>query len=301
MADRARYARSQAYAVNLGGTSLSWFTPPSDSMDPRRPWGDVQKPLFSATVDFGETSVSVGRGGSKNPVDSGFSLISDTSGLSDALAGAWGRIDQTFGMLTLDAGASRDSGRESLELGVSLPVGDGLARVGYRSTIDPTSSISGYLQSRFGNLDRSRLSAISVQTRQPLGKWTLTGHSEIAEVILEGVAASGTLTTGWMTSLERQVGGGHVRFSIRQPRRAETGSLTFMAPMEIDALGHIRSAPRTVSLSPSGRQIDLEAAWSSRLDASSTLEVIGALSSSPLHVRGAPAEGALWLSIRGVW
>ena len=215
--------------------------------------------------------------------------------------GDWARFEQTLGPLTFDGSASRSRRQESLDLGLTLTIDGGLIRIGQRSTSDMTSSMGGYLQSRFGGIDRSRLSATSLRAAYTIGSWTLKGSSEIAEVDLEGVSTSGVRTTAWMTTVERAAGEGYVRLAVGQPRRAETGALTFMAPVEIDATGHIRMASRTASLAPSGRQIDVEASWSSPLGPTTTLELVAGVSTSPHHVREAPAEGAVWLGIRGIW
>ena len=301
LADRARYARSQAYAIRVGAASLSWFTPPADSTDPRRPWGEPEDPLFAIAVDLDGTKISGGRGGSPPVMMSGFNLLSDASEPVESAGGDWARFEQTLGALTFDGSASRSRRQESLDLGLTLTIDGGLIRIGQRSTSDMTSSMGGYLQSRFGGIDRSRLSATSLQAAYTIGSWTLKGSSEIAEVDLEGVSTSGVRTTAWMTTVERAAGEGYVRLAVGQPRRAETGALTFMAPVEIDATGHIRMASRTASLAPSGRQIDVEASWSSPLGPTTTLELVAGVSTSPHHVREAPAEGAVWLGIRGIW
>ncbi len=92
-----------------------------------------------------------------------------------------------------------------------------------------------------------------------------------------------------------------MRFSVAQPRRAEGGHLAFNAPIEITKEGRILYEPRLAGLTPSGRELDLEAAWTTRLGDLTTFEAAAALSSQPNHVADAETEAAVWLSLRHAW
>jgi hypothetical protein len=115
------------------------------------------------------------------------------------------------------------------------------------------------------------------------------------------MAVSGLWTSAWSLSAEHPLIGGWMRFTAGQPRRAEGGNLAFDAPIEVTRDGVILYERRLAGLTPSGREFDLEAAWSTNLGDLTTFEAAAALSSQPNHIADAEAEAALWLSLRHAW
>jgi hypothetical protein len=112
---------------------------------------------------------------------------------------------------------------------------------------------------------------------------------------------SGLWTSAWSMSAEHPFAGGALRFSIAQPRRAEGGELSFNAPIEVTKAGAIVYETRAAGLTPSGREVDLEAAWVTSLGDLTTFAAAAALSTQPNHVAAAEPEAALWLSLRHGW
>ena len=75
----------------------------------------------------------------------------------------------------------------------------------------------------------------------------------------------------------------------------------FDAPIELTRSGRIIYESRIAGLTPSGRELDFEAAWMAPIGELTTLEAAIALATEPNHVAGAESEAAFWLSLRHVW
>lgn len=304
---RADHARGQARAVRVGDAQLSWFNAPRPAYDPRTPWAEAPDPTFQLSYSFGDTQVSAGRGGGADRLTPGLTLVSDPSGPPMLGAGdSWTSISHAIGPLTIDARASEGSGRSASGMGVGAqgeagPGEQWAVRLGYASLRDANTALGGALQSRFGGEDETRMNAVSLEGRRDVGSWTFSGVAEAADVQIERLYVSGLWTSSWSLSAQHPFAGGDLRFSAGQPRRSEGGALTFSAPVELTRSGRLIFADRTASLTPSGRELDFEAAWSTQLAEMTTLELAAVLATQPNHVANAQSETAVWLSLRHAW
>jgi hypothetical protein len=175
-------------------------------------------------------------------------------------------------------------------------------RLGYTAVKDANTTLGGAMQSRFGyEDDGARLSAVSLEGRKDVGLWRFSGSVEAADARVDQLNISGLWTSAWSLSAEHPAAGGNLRFTAGQPRRAEGGELAFSAPIAITRSGEILYEDRIAGLTPSGRELDLETAWSTRLGDMTTFEAAAALSLQPNHVASAKPETALWLSLRHAW
>ena len=174
-------------------------------------------------------------------------------------------------------------------------------RLGYADVKDTRAALGGALQSRFGRKDGTKLSAVSLEGRRVAGNWTLSGSLEAADARIDQLDVSGLWTSAWSLSAEHPFANGALRFTAGQPRRAEGGELAFDAPVAVTRSGAILYEPRIAGLTPSGRELDLETAWSTRLGAMTTLEAAAALSLQPNHIANAEPATAIWLSLRHAW
>ena len=75
----------------------------------------------------------------------------------------------------------------------------------------------------------------------------------------------------------------------------------FNAPIELTRSGRIIYESRIAGLTPSGRELDFEAAWMAPIGELTTLASAIPLATEPNHVAGAESEAAFWLSLRHVW
>lgn len=299
---RADYARGRAHAVALGDMQLSWFNAPQPAYDPRTPWMEAPEPTFQLSYSFANTNVSVGRGGGPQRLTPSMTLIDDPSGPATLGSGdSWTSYAQSFGPMTLDVRTSSGLTRSSSSFGIGAGDDDWAMRLGYASLADNQATLGGTFQSCFGGEDETRLSALSLEGRRYLGDWTLSGAFEAASARVNAMDVTGLWTSAWSLSAEHPLVGGWMRFTAGQPRRAEAGNLTFNAPVQVTRDGVILYDRRVAGLTPSGRELDFEAAWSTNLSDLTTFQAAAALSSQPNHIESAETQAALWLSLRRAW
>ena len=299
---RADYARGQARALSAGPASISWFNAPKPAYDPRIPWAEAPDPTFSVSYSFAETKVAAGRGGGPDRLTPTMTLVQDRSGPPTLGSGdSWASARQAFGPVELDFRSSSGGGRSASGVGIGRSGQDWAVRLGYASLRDANAALGGTLQSRFGGDDKTRLSAISLEGQKLAGNWMLSGAIEGGRARMDDLGVSGLWTSSWSLSAEHPFAGGALRFTAAQPRRAEGGELAFDAPIEVTRTGAIIYEHRIAGLTPSGRELDLETAWTTRLGDMTTLETAAALSIQPNHVRDAQPEAAMWVSLRHAW
>lgn len=230
------------------------------------------------------------------------SLAQDPSGPSQLVTGStWGSAAWTVGGARLDFATASGDGRSTSSLGVSRIGDDWRMRIGFTGLADTRTTLGGSLQRRFGATDGVRLSAATIEGARALGRWTLSGSFEAGSAQAPGVGVRGVATSAWRASAQTDFAGGGLRFSLAQPRRAETGEISFEAPIAVLKTGALVRELRTVALTPSGRQIDVEADWRRPLDAWTEIEATAALISQPNHVADAPNATAVWIALRHIW
>ena len=299
---RADYARGHAHAVGLGPASISWFNAPRPIYDPRVPWMEAPDATFTVSYSFAGGDVALGKGGGPDRLTPGMMLTSDPSGPETLGSGdSWTSYSHTFGPVTLDLRSSSGGGRNASSVGVGHTGPDWAVRLGFAALDDVNTALGGTLQSRFGGEDGARMSAVSLEGFRHVGAWTLSGALEAADASIDHLGVSGLWTSAWSMSARHGFGGGVVRFSAAQPRRAEGGALAFNAPIAVTRNGAILYEPRIAGLTPSGRELDLETAWTTQLAPLTTFETALALSVQPNHVASAKPQAALWFSLRHGW
>jgi hypothetical protein len=300
---RADFARGQARAVQVGAASLTWFNAPTPSYDPRMPWAEAPDAHFTFTYNFAGGSISTGRGGGPERLTPGLMLVDDPSGpLALSSGESWTSVTHAFGPVNLDMRSSSGSGRMASSMGIGTGGADWAMRLGYAAAKDASSALGGAMQSRFGRQeDGAKLSAVSLEGRKDVGRWSLSGSVEAASARIDQLDVSGLWTSAWSVTAQHPLALGSLRLTAGQPRRAEGGELAFSAPIAITRTGSLVYEQRTVGLTPSGRELDLETAWSTRLGDLTTFEAAAALSLQPNHVADAEPEAAFWLSLRHAW
>ncbi|MDP3739687.1 MAG: S8 family peptidase [Hyphomonadaceae bacterium] len=299
---RADYARGQARAFSVGGASVSWFNAPKPAYDPRMPWAEAPDANFAVSYSFANTEIATGHGGGPQSLTPAMTLIDDPSGPATLGSGQnWTSASHSFGPVKLDFRGSSGFGRDASGFGIGTGGEDWAVRLGYARLKDTNAALGGTLQSRFGGEDATRMSAVSLEGQRVAGKWTLSGSLEAADARIDTLDVSNLWTSAWSLSAQHPFAGGAMRFTAAQPRRAEGGELAFNAPVAVTKTGSILYESRIAGLTPSGRELDLETAWSTRLGEMTTFEAAAALSLQPNHVADAAPETAVWLSLRHNW
>jgi hypothetical protein len=300
---RAAYARGQGHAFGVGPATLSWFSAPRATYDPRMPWADEPDATFTFSYALSATTqVSVGRGGGPERLTPALSLMQDPSGPATLGSGdEWTSMKQTFGPVTMDLRSSSGGGRNANSVGLGHYGKDWGVRLGFARLEDANTALGGSLQSRFGGEDQTKMSAMSLEGSKDLGRWTLSGSLEAANANIDELAVTGLWTSSWSLSAQTEFAGGALRFSAAQPRRAEGGEISFTAPVFLTRRGRIVYEDRVAGLTPSGRELDLETAWSASLGPMTMVEAAVAYSIEPNHIASAKPESAAWLSLRHQW
>jgi subtilisin family serine protease len=299
---RADYARGTGRALAMGPASLSWFNAPKPAYDPRIPWVEAPDPTFSVAYSFTGGKVAAGRGGGPERLTPSLMLVDDPSGPVTLGSGdSWTSVTRAFGPVTLDFRSSSGGGRAASSVGIGKFGEDWGVRLGFAALKDANAALGGTLQSRFGGDDAAKMSAVSLEGQKLAGRWTFSGSLEAADARIDNLAVSGLWTSSWSLSAEHPFAGGALRFTAAQPRRAEGGQLAFSAPIEVTKTGAILYEQRIAGLTPSGRELDLETVWVTRLGDMTTFETAAALSIQPNHVARAEPEAALWFSLRHAW
>lgn len=296
---RASSFAGESRGVRAGNIELSWHTPKLHE-DRAAPYQPEPQSQFSATFRFDGGEISTGRGGSLPRIAPQANLVSEP-GMPDALSltGSWASVTQALGPVDIHAFTATDDGlsRYGAGFGKSGPGWD--LRTGIESVSDENSALGGSVQSRLGAANEGNLTSWLTEARRDLGNgWELSGGLELGMVELGGVDAAGAQTSRWSIGAERALGNGALSFVLSQPRRAETGTLRFTTVTGADTEGWILSE-RQISLTPSGRQLNLETRLRWLVLDGWTAETAAALITQPNHVAGAEEAGIVWFGLKG--
>ena len=233
-------------------------------------------------------------------------LVDDPSGPATLGSGEnWTSVSHNFGPMKLDFRASSGFGRAASGIGIGTG-GDANGEAGpcasatLRSRTPTRRSAARCRAASAAKTARACRPSAS-KASASAGGWVLSGALEAADARVDALNVSGLWTSAWSLSAQHPFAGGALRFTAAQPRRAEGGELAFNAPIEVTRTGAILYEPRIAGLTPSGRELDFETAWSTRLGDMTTLEAAAAVMLQPNHVADAEPETAVWLSLRHAW
>ena len=220
-----------------------------------------------------------------------------------ATGGNWARLSHKVGLgLTMDLFTATDDARSLTGVSVGRDARFWSFRAGISSASDDETALGGSLQARFGEKDQAAMTAYSLEGEwNPVGRLTLSSGFEMASVDLPGIDVNNIWTSRWSVGASHPAGPGQASFVIAQPRRAETGTIRFLAPRGIDNGGVLLRSEVEAGLTPSGREIDYETRYRFRLSDTWTGDASAALSTSPNHISGAEAESVVWLAVGTKW
>jgi len=298
---RADSMAGQAHAFRQGPVTFSWHQAAFRD-NPAIPYDEAPPAQFTAQYLFAGGGVEFGRGFGAKSLAPETSLINEAGARTGFSDGGWARYSHDVGNMSFEIFSSDDE-----DLAVS---GIGLSRIqrdwGWRAQLsniqDDRTALGGYVQSRFGGEDRSKLSAYALEGAwRPLNKLRLSAGMEAASVDLPGVDTSNVWTSRWSIGADTITAIGSLGLVIAQPRRAETGTLNFEGVTGLDETFNFITRTINAPLTPSGREINYEARWGFRLPGHINAGFTAALSTQPNHVEDADAASVYWFSLSKNW
>ncbi|MCI4645548.1 MAG: S8 family serine peptidase [Hyphomonadaceae bacterium] len=300
-AARADWAVGQSRAFAAGPVELNWHTPRLRE-DPSAPYQEEPEASFTARYSFAEGEVAFGRGGGLEQLAPRASLFRSQGDVDPFnTGGSWASFAHDFGEMRLDIFASDAEGRTASGLGFTRSGEGWTARASLAAITDTSSALGGQLQSRFGADDATHLTSYGLEGALDLpASWILSGGLEASSVDSPGLDTQDVWTSQWSLGASRLVGPGKLSFVLAQPRRAETGSLRLNAAVGANRDGLIFETLEA-GLTPSGRQINLEARYGAALGDRLQGNITFALVREPNHVAGAEPGSALWLGLIQRW
>jgi hypothetical protein len=298
---RERYLAGAGGAVRVGAARLAWYQPLPQRPDPRQPWADEADAVVEAAVSVGSLSFSAGRGGAPAPGSLAAVATATDPWLAGSAGETWLRAEGGDGALSFAATAQRSRANEAVGVDIGADADGWRLGLGVSDQREHAQALGGSVQSRFGLADSSHVTLAGVGAERRLGPWDIGLAARAGRVALPGVSAKDIRVFAWSAYVAGDVGGGRLSAALRQPLRAESGSVSFFAPTLLSASGAIRHDLREASLSPSGRQVEMEVSWRGGLQAGWSAQVSGTLVSEPHHVAAAAAQASVWLQLKNTW
>jgi hypothetical protein len=267
-------------------------------------------PELSITLRQGPLSFAMGRGFAAPATVRGSSAVTltpaATSGAIAALTGSgdWASVSYDIGAWTLSMRAAGDERYGFSATGLSRRFGLHEAGVELGAAHEDDTALGGATATRLGGDDAASTSFAALSWRGPLpGGWTGAARLEAAEATLEMPdyvrVEENPLASAWTLTLERPLARGlDLGLTLAQPLRAESGAVAVVVPVGVTGVNASIYEERFARLTPSGREIDLEAALRFGLGARGEGRAAIRLADDPGHVAASDPEAALWFGIR---
>ena len=307
--------------IDQGPVSLSWFAPDRSLFSSMLSYEPEPQTSFTINFTTEKTNISAGRNGAPDSIRPSFSLISfDHNGAAEREPLAftdtffspltnnnsqWAKVSHTLGGIQLDMASIDRDLYSSLEIGAGFDIGQSRLRLAAKSEKQNWSDRLGLL-SRFGGRDETSTALFAVEAQTPVNEsLMLNGFIEAGRMKLQTADGFSLMQAPWISSwgvsLQKRFDKTFASVNIAQPRRAETGSLSFEGPVALTQDGSLVYDSIVAGLSPSGREIDFEASIAYPVNGRGYVDATAAYIISPAHVSGAPDQMALWLTYRNSW
>ena len=304
LSTRADWVAGESRRVSNGNLSFSWAQAKLKE-DPLQPYQEDAPSNFQMRYAFGDSAIEVGRGGSVTSLAPSLSLVNEPGvGNAFSTGGSWAMFShQTEGGMVMDVFSANHAGLTKSGFKLGRDGNDWAFRFGTAFVSDEDTALGGTLQERFGADDETTMVAYSFESAWYTDTaWLFSSGLEVASVELPQVDARDIWTSRWSLGARRALGAGQLHLVLAQPRRAETGTLRFTAPVAVDGdNGDLIFDTVNAGLTPSGRQVDFETRYAFNLPAGWNGEASAIISTSPNHVADADNEGALWLRLYTLW
>jgi subtilisin family serine protease len=305
-------ARRAVTPLPNGAFGYAAFRAPDDIYltHPNLATDETLTPELSITLRQGPLSFAMGRGfAAPAPVGSSSAVTLMPSAASGAIAaltsaGDWASVGYELGAWSVSMRAAGDETRGMSAASLTRRIGLHEAGVELGSAHEDQTALGGAAGSRLGGGDAASTSFAALSWRGPaLGGWRGTARLEAAEATLDMPSyvrvEDEPLASAWTVSFERPLTRGlDLGLTLAQPLRAESGRVAVVVPVGVTKVNASIYEERIAALTPSGREIDAEAALRFGLGARGEGRAAVRLAQDPGHVAGADPEAALWLGVR---
>ncbi len=262
--------------------------------------------------ETGRISLRGGRGfSSPGPVDAAGASVLSHAAFSGAVSGltskrAWAAGSIAFGEIEVSLRASGDGADGFSAVSVARDLGAHRLAFETGRGAEDDRALGGFVATRFEARERTETRFAALSWSGPVAAgWRGAARIERASADLalpSGVTlADDVAASAWTLGAERDLGPGVFGLTLSQPLRVEDGALSVAVPVGVDAkTDETRFERRTAALTPSGREIGLEAAY--RFHAGpAAAEIAARYAVDPGHVAGAPDEAVIWFGASTRW
>ena len=141
----------------------------------------------------------------------------------------------------------------------------------------------------YGGIGRTNTAYVTRSQHQQLGKWQLRYNAVLGASTNNGASGrsvhdiSGVLSSSFSMLAKRPTKTGTLGFAIHQPLRVERGDMTVGFVSEVTANTQLTYDTKTVGITPSGRQVSVEAYYDFK---NSPFAVKTHISKDKHHIKG---------------
>lgn len=305
-------ARTSRTVVGPAEVNLRYAEPQLHALRnlPAETYGDTPDVRFA--FKSGGLSIAAGRGFAADaPVDGAGESVLSPALFSGAVAGLvsqrdWASLGYRIGDVSVGVRASGANEDAFSAASALYHFGDHAIGVEAGSGREAGRTLGGLLGARFGVEDRADSTFTAALWSGPLpAGWRGAARFEYAaaDIALPGFVAMGedARASAWSVGAERGLAGGVFGLTLSQPLRVETGSITTRVPVSVDEDNRLGYEIRSASLSPSGREVSLEAGWRVAVNERTAANIAARFTRDPGHVAGADDEGLVWMGLRTTW
>ena len=259
--------------------------------------------MLSAKFSLGAATMELGKGGAMTKLAPTPSLSGNYHS-AIAPSGSWTRFTTQYGAYDVQSFAAQTETSDLVGTAIGQDFGKLKWRTAFARKAEEGTALGSQIQSRLGaGKDRSTHYILGFEAQHAFGNgWQVSGGAEFGTLTLDGLDAHGVTTSQASIGLSKTMGKwGRFRAVIAQPTRVEAGTLTFSAATGMDNTGTLITNIVRAGLSPSGREINVEAGWDFNLGGKWQGSLSALQIKTPNHVKNAPKGHAAHLQLKRAW
>ncbi len=301
---------TQAANTPFGSAALRLADRPYNAFANIRADEDMERDALSARFEFGQFGFSMGQGAARSEIvrpglsASALSLTAWSGAANLTEDADWRAMDVDMGDWRF---AIRDGADESGQLHAATVArrwGEHWLSLEAGESANEDAVLGSSVLSRLGEDGGANTSFLASGWSGPVaGPWRGAARFEYAHIALPQSFIADLrdepTATSWAFGIERSIGDAGFGLTLWQPMRAETGALSMEVPVATtsDAVGTLYET-RLAALTPSGREVSLEAALNMPLASALDVTLAARLAREPGHIASAQPEAAFWFGLR---